>query len=676
MASSNSGIFDSLRNRILIQLVLPVVVVFSASVAYNIYINAQQEELAASRLLVAQATAIGRNIELGNQKALQTARVMAEAQMSGMFGQREDSMNYARYVLQQNPDFLAAYFGYEPNADSQDNRYTNQPATHSDSGRFLPYYYRDGSTVKSMPLTDTETALYYDGVRKLYQQTGKPTGLITEPYVYDNLLLIEQVYPIVLDGKFKGMAGIDRSLSFLDGYLAELAKKENADLLLLSHGNRVIASSVTAAAAQLRTKPIAETPYGKLFDRMLKAPATVIQDVDPADNSEFYYTAVEIPTGDWKLMQRVSRESVMAPIYAAAIKSLIILAAIIALIVGIAIAFTASISKRTAQTLKLARQVADGDVGNVDTSRANHQGGDEIDALYRSTQRVAQSFQRVAQVCQSIAADNLSDRSQPSSANDLVAHAINAMADKLQSADTIAREHGQQVLRSTSMQAEEIDSVATAMQEMHSTIREVSSLASESAAQASSAVDATSDVRRTLATAVQAVSTLSSDMSHTSTTIEAVAASSTNINKIVDVINMIAEQTNLLALNAAIEAARAGEQGRGFAVVADEVRTLAAKTQSSTEEISGLITDLTVKVREAVAMVSKGLERATDTVESTTAANESLAAVATTIDSISNHMLQVATAVEEQSAATEEINGNIARIRDASGELASFVDRS
>ncbi|MAD43505.1 MAG: hypothetical protein CMI02_08295 [Oceanospirillaceae bacterium] len=665
----------SLKNRILIRLVAPSIAIFMGFVGYSVYDRAQEAEQQAAELILSQTQATARQVELGNQKALQSAKIMAESQVAGMFGERDLSLSFSRKVLEENPQFLGSYFGYEPNADGNDSLHTRDSDTHSDSGRFLPYWYRDGNQVAVMPLSGMESSLYYDGVRKLYQQEGKPTGLITEPYVYDGLLLIEQVYPIVIDGRFKGVAGIDRSLSFLDDYLTELAAKEGVDMLLLSRGNRVISSSV--ASEELRTKTLDEIPFGQLFEKLLQNKNQVLQETDPVEGEDFFYTAVDIPTGDWKLMQRVSVSKVMSPIYASVTESLILLLVAVVAIVVLALRFTGSITRRTRSTLQLATKVADGDVSDIPSVRqTDTASGDEIDLLYHSMQSVAASFQRVAQVCQSIASDHMDERAQPSSERDVVAHSLNAMAEKLQDANKRNHEHARQVLESSATQADEINSVATAMQEMHSTIREVSSLTSDSSEQAGTAVSATQNVRNMLEGAVSSVTALSADMSDTNTTIEAVANSSDNITKIIDVISMIAEQTNLLALNAAIEAARAGEQGRGFAVVADEVRTLAAKTQNSTEEISHLISDLSANVKDAVNKVSKGLERANDTVEVTNNSNQSLEEVAGMIDSISQHMIQVATAVEEQSATTEEINRNISRIRDASTDLMEFVKQA
>jgi len=163
---------------------------------------------------------------------------------------------------------------------------------------------------------------------------------------------------------------------------------------------------------------------------------------------------------------------------------------------------------------------------------------------------------------------------------------------------------------------------------------------------------------------ISAIQQLSKEVSNAAEVIGEVKQSSTEIGGVLDVIKTIAEQTNLLALNAAIEAARAGEQGRGFAVVADEVRTLASRTQQSTEEIERMIDSLQAKADDAVNVMHKNTELAEQTVTYANSAGEALGEITSSIDTINRMNEHIATAAEEQTHVAEEINRNIVNIND------------
>ncbi len=217
-------------------------------------------------------------------------------------------------------------------------------------------------------------------------------------------------------------------------------------------------------------------------------------------------------------------------------------------------------------------------------------------------------------------------------------------------------------LQQVMQQRTETDMVASAMNEMSATVQEVAGNAARTAQASQNADDEARQGVSVASEASQAIGLLIEEIEQAAQVVGRVQADSSSISEVLGVITSIAEQTNLLALNAAIEAARAGEQGRGFAVVADEVRTLASRTQNSTEEIQQMIQRLHAAVADAVKAMEVARQRAAHSVGHVENAAQSLNSIAAEVSGINDMNLQIAAAAEEQSAVAEEINRNIATI--------------
>jgi len=229
------------------------------------------------------------------------------------------------------------------------------------------------------------------------------------------------------------------------------------------------------------------------------------------------------------------------------------------------------------------------------------------------------------------------------------------------------------IVTGTEVQSSQAMQVATAMEEMSATVMEVaknSQSASENAGNAQSVAVRGGDV---VERAVAGMLTVAKTVRESASTVEALGKSSEEIGAIISVINDIADQTNLLALNAAIEAARAGEQGRGFAVVADEVRKLAEKTTKATKEIAGMIKTIQNDTKGAMESMGRGTSQVEEGVNLATEAGESLTEIVSSIDETSNMVRQIATAAEEQSATSEEISANINSIAEVSNNTSRGV---
>ncbi|MBF6028125.1 methyl-accepting chemotaxis protein [Pseudomonas sp. P115] len=308
---------------------------------------------------------------------------------------------------------------------------------------------------------------------------------------------------------------------------------------------------------------------------------------------------------------------------------------------------TRSITLPISQALEAAEEVAEGNLTRPIKVDGNDEAGRLLAAMAKMQDKLRDTLQRIAGSATQLAS---------------AAEELNAVTDES--------------ARGLTQQNNEIEQAATAVNEMTSAVEEVARNAVSTSEASRNATTSAGDGRDLVQETVSAIERMSGDVQATATLIGDLANESRDIGKVLDVIRGLADQTNLLALNAAIEAARAGEAGRGFAVVADEVRALAHRTQQSTSEIERMIGSIQAGTEHAVDSMRNSTERAESTLNIAKGAGISLETINTAIVEINERNLVIASAAEEQAQVAREVDRNLVNIRDLSVQSATGASQT
>ncbi len=335
---------------------------------------------------------------------------------------------------------------------------------------------------------------------------------------------------------------------------------------------------------------------------------------------------------------------------------------------------------------KVADEVAMGDVNvNIDIDSS-----DEIGKLADSFRNLVDYMKTLEAAATKIAANNLTVRLEPKCNRDALGNAFKTMtnnlstmikeltdnATQLVSASTEIASSSEQMARGSSEQTSQTAQVSSAVEEMTATIVESSKNAGEASGMAREAATAATEGTRVVSQTIEGMNKIAKVVQDSASTIQALSKSSDQIGEIIGVIDDIADQTNLLALNAAIEAARAGEQGRGFAVVADEVRKLAERTTKATKEITDMIKGIQADTKGAVVSMEQGIQEVDSGRQLADKAGESLNAILGFSQRVQDMIQQIASAAEQQSAASEQIARNVESIANVTKENAAGIEQS
>ncbi|WP_245805569.1 methyl-accepting chemotaxis protein [Desulfovibrio gilichinskyi] len=617
--------------------------------------------------------------------------------------------------LKDNDEFLGTYSAWEPNGiDDNDSLYANNKAEGYDaSGRFVPYWNRDtkGNIARQALVGYEDSSAHPNGIRKggwyLYpRETGKENILDPFPYIVQGTTdwLTTMSVPIKINGKFLGIAGTDLRLGFVQKLSEEVAKTlydGQATVKVISNRGIVVANSGDPSTVGQPLSKLKLENSDKIIDFVkngeefvsLGKESGLVQVLAPVTLGKTgtpWATLIEVKR-DIVFAKQIHLDEVIAEKNSSSTVTGIMAGGAAAIVGCLVIWFLANgIVGPIRKTVAYAESVATGDFDqNLDVNQA-----DEVGILARALKTMVENLKNMISTAEekSRQAEQETER-----ANIAVDEATEAklQADKaqregkLQAAyeleevvnivSSASKELSDQIEHSRNgieEQSVQITETSTAMIEMNATVLEVAHTASNSAETAGKAKDEALRGSKVVTEVLTSMEELQKVALQLKKDVIALGSDAESIGAVMEVISDIADQTNLLALNAAIEAARAGEAGRGFAVVADEVRKLAEKTMDATQKVGKAISQIQQGTKDNITNVEKAVLKIDETTKLSSQSGEALNSIVSFVQSSSDQAQNIAAAAEEQSAASEQINQSLSEVSRISTETTKVMNES
>ncbi|MBU2318109.1 MAG: methyl-accepting chemotaxis protein [Gammaproteobacteria bacterium] len=476
---------------------------------------------------------------------------------------------------------------------------------------------------------------------------AKNSAYVTAPYISaaTKQLSMTFVEPITINGKFVGAIG---GLVFLDSVLDSILAMKvagNGYSVLFDGNGKIIAHPNTKHILKdaMDLSPVLTSDFFK------KVRNQAIFTELKLDGKDIDMYASNIKGSPWALGLMMDKNVLNAPLVSLGTNIIIAVFILLSIAVLIAVQVTRFLLKDLRRVSDSMAQIAQGE-GDL-TQRLTASSKDEIAVL-------VDNFNKFVVLL-----------------HGTVSH-LKKIGHELASQASIAHDSSQNSSLKLEEQQHNISMVATAIHQMSQATQEIANNATNTAINADETVAAGNIGQTQVLKSQESIRTLATDIQEVANVINDLSKNADGINTILTTISGIAEQTNLLALNAAIEAARAGEQGRGFAVVADEVRVLSQRTYSSIEEIQKMIESLQKITKDAVGKIQLSHTRANNSVEDVNQAKDSLDKIQQSVATINDRAAQIATATEEQTSVTEEVNQNTTDIQRGSKELVTLAVES